>query len=233
MAINLRMQHVEDIVHGSARLFIHRQIFISIVTGTARYAANLYYDEHHAEVTSLFLRNALQQSQNMLPMSTLSTTAIALAAGAGVAYLLHLKKLSSPPSPPSLILVEVRQNKLELGAAAAAHVAEKINAVISSKGAARVIVATGASQFEFIDALIKLPVPCNSTGTRTPVSLPLSPLVDRSLLRQGTRSPCFTSMSTAVFQKPMAPPSESTFASGSSASCHRSARPFTTSTRIR
>src|SRR2546422_1345711 len=40
-----------------------------------------------------------------------------------------------------------------MGAAAAAHVAEKLRDTIQQNGGARIVVATGASQFEFLEAL--------------------------------------------------------------------------------
>jgi glucosamine-6-phosphate deaminase len=44
-------------------------------------------------------------------------------------------------------------NKHELGEAAAAHAARAINRAIAAKGGARILAATGASQFEFLAAL--------------------------------------------------------------------------------
>ena len=48
-------------------------------------------------------------------------------------------------------------DKATLGAAAAADAAEAITAAVAESGRARIIVATGASQFEFLAALIALP----------------------------------------------------------------------------
>lgn len=56
------------------------------------------------------------------------------------------------------LTINVLADKAALGEAAAAFVAKQVNEAISNKGHARVIVATGASQFEFIAALIKLRV---------------------------------------------------------------------------
>ena len=50
--------------------------------------------------------------------------------------------------------VEVFDSKSELGAAAARDAAEIICAAIAERGEARVVAATGASQFEFLDALV-------------------------------------------------------------------------------
>jgi glucosamine-6-phosphate deaminase len=50
--------------------------------------------------------------------------------------------------------IRVFETKTELGAAAAARAAEVLRAAIAEKGHARAIAATGASQFEFLDALI-------------------------------------------------------------------------------
>jgi glucosamine-6-phosphate deaminase len=51
----------------------------------------------------------------------------------------------------------VYETKRELGEAAARRAAEAIRGAIATSGAARVIAATGASQFEFLDALCRLP----------------------------------------------------------------------------
>jgi len=48
-------------------------------------------------------------------------------------------------------------NKALLGAAAAAEAAETIRAAVAESGVARIIVATGASQFEFLSALVSTP----------------------------------------------------------------------------
>jgi len=47
--------------------------------------------------------------------------------------------------------------KTTLGAAAAAEAAEAIRAAVSESGRARIIAATGASQFEFLAALVSMP----------------------------------------------------------------------------
>jgi glucosamine-6-phosphate deaminase len=49
--------------------------------------------------------------------------------------------------------VLVFESKLELGAAAATAAASAINAAIAARGRACILAATGASQFEFLDAL--------------------------------------------------------------------------------
>ena len=51
--------------------------------------------------------------------------------------------------------VKVFDNKDELGKAAAVSVAQKLNETISEKGFANLILATGASQFEFLEHLQK------------------------------------------------------------------------------
>ena len=53
--------------------------------------------------------------------------------------------------------VQVFDTKNEMGATAAAWGAEKIRAAISERGQANIIVATGASQFEMLSALIAEP----------------------------------------------------------------------------
>jgi len=50
--------------------------------------------------------------------------------------------------------LEVFDTKGELGQAAARDAAMIINQAISERGAAYVIAATGASQFEFLDSLV-------------------------------------------------------------------------------
>jgi glucosamine-6-phosphate deaminase len=59
------------------------------------------------------------------------------------------------------ISVRVFDTKENLGIAAADHVAKAIHQIIEQKGEARIIFATGASQFEFLSELIKLDVQWN------------------------------------------------------------------------
>jgi glucosamine-6-phosphate deaminase len=49
--------------------------------------------------------------------------------------------------------IKIFKNKVSLAGAAAAQAATSIRKAIADKGAARIIAATGASQFEFLDAL--------------------------------------------------------------------------------
>ena len=53
------------------------------------------------------------------------------------------------------MLVRVYSSKSDLGAAAAGRAAEKIRRAIAAKGEANVILATGASQFETLDNLVR------------------------------------------------------------------------------
>ena len=53
--------------------------------------------------------------------------------------------------------VHVGATKLEMAATAAAFVAAQVRGAVARHGAARVIFATGASQFEFIEALLAIP----------------------------------------------------------------------------
>ncbi len=53
--------------------------------------------------------------------------------------------------------IHVSETKEEMGAAAAVRAAELLKSAISEKGQAAFIVATGASQFEFLDALTSTP----------------------------------------------------------------------------
>ena len=51
--------------------------------------------------------------------------------------------------------IEILENPVELGKAAAAYSAEIINEAIARKGKARIVLSTGASQFDTIKALIE------------------------------------------------------------------------------
>ena len=53
--------------------------------------------------------------------------------------------------------IYIGKDKLDMAAAAAKSAADKIRKAIAEKGEARIIVATGASQFEFLQALVKEP----------------------------------------------------------------------------
>jgi glucosamine-6-phosphate deaminase len=55
------------------------------------------------------------------------------------------------------MIVEVLPDKATLGRRAAADGAETIRAVLSTKGECTIVVATGASQFEMLDALVNEP----------------------------------------------------------------------------
>lgn len=51
--------------------------------------------------------------------------------------------------------IRICKNPVELGASAAKHVAQKLNQLIDKKGHARIILSTGASQFDTLIALTK------------------------------------------------------------------------------
>ena len=53
--------------------------------------------------------------------------------------------------------IKIFKNKASLAGAAAVQAATSIRKAISDKGSARIIAATGASQFEFLDALTAMP----------------------------------------------------------------------------
>lgn len=55
------------------------------------------------------------------------------------------------------MIIKVFNNKIQLGEAAARQAAIAINLAISERGRARIIAATGASQFEFLNALTQTP----------------------------------------------------------------------------
>src|SRR5665811_2616091 len=55
------------------------------------------------------------------------------------------------------MLLKLFRDKVSLGQAAAEQAATAIGRAIAERGAARVIAATGASQFEFLDALTEAP----------------------------------------------------------------------------
>jgi len=53
--------------------------------------------------------------------------------------------------------VEILADKYSLGRAAADHAARSLQRTLSDQGSARIVAATGASQFEFLDALTSAP----------------------------------------------------------------------------
>lgn len=55
------------------------------------------------------------------------------------------------------MVIEIYEDKISLGRAAAEQAATSLRAAIRSHGAARIFAATGASQFEFLDALTAMP----------------------------------------------------------------------------
>jgi glucosamine-6-phosphate deaminase len=55
------------------------------------------------------------------------------------------------------VIIKVFNDKIQLGAAAARQAAASIKSAISGHGRARIIAATGMSQFEFLNALTKTP----------------------------------------------------------------------------
>jgi glucosamine-6-phosphate deaminase len=55
------------------------------------------------------------------------------------------------------MIVRVYRTKEEMGDAAAAHGASLLREVIARQGLANIVVATGASQFEMLAALVKEP----------------------------------------------------------------------------
>ena len=59
------------------------------------------------------------------------------------------------------ILIQVSSTPKELGAQAAAAIASLLNEAVERQGSARLILSTGASQFETLDALVGLDVPWN------------------------------------------------------------------------
>jgi glucosamine-6-phosphate deaminase len=56
------------------------------------------------------------------------------------------------------LLINVYPSELEMGMAAAEFVAGKLASVMAEKGAANLILATGTSQFSFLEALKKLDI---------------------------------------------------------------------------
>src|SRR5438477_13109151 len=55
------------------------------------------------------------------------------------------------------MIIKVFDNKISLGQAAANQAADALRGAIQKKDRARIIAATGASQFEFLDALTSMP----------------------------------------------------------------------------
>ena len=56
------------------------------------------------------------------------------------------------------MVIHVYKTPEEMGAEAAQLIAQKLNAAIAQKGEARLLLSTGASQFEMMDALTRMPV---------------------------------------------------------------------------
>lgn len=56
------------------------------------------------------------------------------------------------------MIIHVYRTPEEMGCEAARLIAEKLNAAIAKKGEARLLLSTGASQFEMMDALTRMPV---------------------------------------------------------------------------
>ena len=56
------------------------------------------------------------------------------------------------------MLIHVSKTPVEMGGEAAALIAQKLNAAIARKGEARLLLSTGASQFEMLEALVCQPV---------------------------------------------------------------------------
>jgi glucosamine-6-phosphate deaminase len=65
--------------------------------------------------------------------------------------------LPSITSGARTVMIRVFNNKIQLGEAAARQAADAIKRAISERGQARIVAATGASQFEFLNALTKTP----------------------------------------------------------------------------
>ncbi|HEV2198031.1 MAG TPA: glucosamine-6-phosphate deaminase [Candidatus Acidoferrum sp.] len=55
------------------------------------------------------------------------------------------------------MVIKIYEDKISLSRAAAEQAAASLRAAIKARGAARIIAATGASQFEFLDALTAMP----------------------------------------------------------------------------
>jgi len=55
------------------------------------------------------------------------------------------------------VIIKVFNDKIQLGEASARQAAGAVRRAISERGRARIVAATGASQFEFLNALIKTP----------------------------------------------------------------------------
>ena len=56
------------------------------------------------------------------------------------------------------MLIHISKTPVEMGGEAAALIAQKLNAAIARKGEARLLLSTGASQFEMLEALVRQPV---------------------------------------------------------------------------
>ena len=89
--------------------------------------------------------------QNML--SRERALVLLATSAAAAAYLYYRRRAAGS------LKVRTYADKHEMASTSAKYVAEKIRAAVAGKGSARIIVATGSSQFEFIASLVELDVP--------------------------------------------------------------------------
>ena len=67
--------------------------------------------------------------------------------------MLNCRRAASRGKRAPQLQIKILDNKKALGRAAAEHAAESLRAALRENGAARIVAATGASQFEFLDSL--------------------------------------------------------------------------------
>ena len=111
-------------------------------------------------------------------MLTKVTATVAAAAAAGLAYYYLVVRRQK-----SALKVSLCATKAEVGLQSAAFVADKIKAVVAAQGSARVIFATGASQFEFLSALVK-----TADDEPRPLAAPIARYQRTLLLPKGTHA---------------------------------------------
>jgi glucosamine-6-phosphate deaminase len=67
-------------------------------------------------------------------------------------------KRNHKPKECFAMKISISENSVALGRAAAADIAARLNASIAEKGSARLVLSTGASQFDMFSALVELPI---------------------------------------------------------------------------
>src|ERR1700758_608125 len=66
---------------------------------------------------------------------------------------LHCRRLAASEKRTTQLQIKILDDKKALGLTAAEHAAKSLRAAVRENGAARIVAATGVSQFEFLDLL--------------------------------------------------------------------------------